>query len=162
MKKGSFSRPFSVSLSLPSITHDRLDDDGNWLEWRFSNKRASYPARIGGGSATAAASTTSNTNDGDSIAAAAGGLARGHNGDGHALLGALTLLPSYVGAPPSDAYARSVARFAAGLKGRARQRALAAAAASLPSAGGGGSGRQQSVRPSPVQASKPPPMPMMA
>ena len=89
----------------------------------------------------------------DGIAAAAGGLARGHNGDGHALLGALSLLPSYVGAPPSDAYARSVARFSAGLKGRARERALAVAAASLPPLGsqGGGGSRQQSVRPSPLQ-----------
>ena len=95
----------------------------------------------------------------DGIAAAAGGLARGHNGDGHALLGALSLLPSYVGAPPSDAYARSVARFAAGLRGKARARALAAAAAALPASGG--AGRQQSVaRPSPVQAGGAPQMPM--
>ena len=110
--------------------------------------------------AAAAASTSksgeSNNNSSDGgagIAAAAGGLARGHNGDGHALLGALALLPSYVGAPPSDAYARSVARFSAGLKGRARERALAVAAASLPPLGsqGGGGSRQQSVRPSPLQ-----------
>lgn len=154
---------------LLSKNPNRLDDDGNWLEWRFANKRASYPARIGGGSAAsataaAAASNNGNSNNdsGDSIAAAAGGLARGHNGDGHALLGALTLLPSYVGAPPSDAYARSVARFAAGLKGKARQRALAVAAASLPSAGGGGGGRQRSARPSPARAAKTPPMPMTA
>jgi len=135
----------------------RMDDHGNALEWRFQNKRASYPARIAGlgagttaAAAAAAAAGRSASDAVVAVASAAGGLARGHNADGHALLGVLALLPSYVGAPPSDAYARSVARFASGLKGRARERALRAAAASLPPARGKKGGRRSSVSQSPV------------
>ena len=65
------------------------------------------------------------------LADAAGGLWRGHNAEGHALPGVLGLAPLYAGAPPPDAYARSVARFVARVGGVARELALKWAAATL-------------------------------
>ena len=81
-------------------------------------KRRTYPARVT-----------------DPTLAAAGGLWRGHNAEGHALPGVLGLMPLYKGAPPADAYATSVARFASRLTGAARDIALSIAAATLPNQG---------------------------
>jgi len=96
----------------------------------LGNKRASFPRRAHAGA----------------WAAGAGGLGRGHNGDGVALAGVPSFMPLGAGGGAAAAaallspayYAASVARFTAGLPGRLRDAVLARVAA----AGGGGGGKR--------------------